>query len=178
MDWEDVTIKLDCQVFHLLTYLFIYLLFICRPWWSRGNVLAWRSKVREFKPHWGRWIFSGRKNPEHKFSGRDFKLGFPCLILFRVLLFLASGSLTNLKSQTLDPRLKIPTGGLVLKIFFHIIGGKSLLWECCLVHPKGSPGALQTRRTSSSWEIRLFILNGEWRRLHNEELRSLYVHLM
>ena len=27
----------------------------------------------------GRWIFSGRKNPEHKSSGRDFKLGIPSL---------------------------------------------------------------------------------------------------
>ena len=27
---------------------------------------------------------------------------------------------------------------------------KPLLWECCLVHPQGSPGVLQTRRTSSS----------------------------
>ena len=26
--------------------------------------------------------------------------------------------------------------------------GKSLLWECCLVHPQGSPGVLHTRRTS------------------------------
>ena len=46
----------------------------CRPSWSRGNVLALRSKVRGFKSGWGRWIFSGRKNPEHKSSGRDFKL--------------------------------------------------------------------------------------------------------
>ena len=35
-----------------------------RPRWSRGNVLASRSKVRGFKPSWGRWTFSGRKNPE------------------------------------------------------------------------------------------------------------------
>ena len=26
--------------------------------------------------------------------------------------------------------------------------GKPLLWECCLVHPKGSSGFLQTRQTS------------------------------
>ena len=50
-----------------------------RPRWSRGNVLASRSKVRGFKPGWGRWIFSGRKNPEHKSSGRDFKLGIRSL---------------------------------------------------------------------------------------------------
>ena len=54
--------------------------FICgRPRWSRGNVLASRSKVHGFKSNWGRCIFSGRKNPEHKFSGRDFKLGVPSL---------------------------------------------------------------------------------------------------
>ena len=53
--------------------------FICRPLWSRGNVLASRSKVRGFQPDWGRWIFSGRKNPEHKSSRRDFKLGIPSL---------------------------------------------------------------------------------------------------
>ena len=47
----------------------------CRPRWSRGNVLASRSKVRGFKSGWGRWIFSGRKIPEHNFSGKDFKLG-------------------------------------------------------------------------------------------------------
>ena len=48
-----------------------------RPRWSRGNVLASRSKVRGFKSGWGPWIFSGRKNPEHKSSGRDFKLEVP-----------------------------------------------------------------------------------------------------
>ena len=48
-----------------------------RPRWSRGNVLVSRSKIRGFKSGWGRWIFSGRKNPEHKSSGRDFKLGVP-----------------------------------------------------------------------------------------------------
>ena len=41
-----------------------------RPRWSRSNVLASRSKVPGFKSSWGRWIFSGRKNPEHKSSGR------------------------------------------------------------------------------------------------------------
>ena len=33
--------------------------------------------------------------------------------------------------------------------------GKPLLWECCLVHPQGSPGVLETRRTreqlSETW---------------------------
>ena len=48
---------------------------------SRGNVLASRSNVREFKVGWGRWIFSGRKNHEHKSSRRDLKLGFPSLNL-------------------------------------------------------------------------------------------------
>ena len=38
---------------------------LSRPRWSRGNVLASRSSR-------GRSIFSGRKNPEHKSSGRDF----------------------------------------------------------------------------------------------------------
>ena len=28
-----------------------------RPRWSRGNLLASRSKVRGFKPGWDRWIF-------------------------------------------------------------------------------------------------------------------------
>ena len=56
-----------------------YLLFTCRPRWSRGNVLVLRSKVRGFKTDWGRWFFSRRKNPEHKSSGRDFKLGDPSL---------------------------------------------------------------------------------------------------
>ena len=41
---------------------------LSRPQRSRGNVLAWRSKVRGSKD------FSGRKNPEHKYSGKDFKL--------------------------------------------------------------------------------------------------------
>ena len=50
-----------------------------RSRWSRGNVLSSRSKVRGFKSDWGRWIFPGRKNPEHKSSGRDFKLGVPSL---------------------------------------------------------------------------------------------------
>ena len=45
---------------------------------SRGNVLASRSKVRGFKPGWSRWIL-GHKYPEHKSSGRDFKLGVPSL---------------------------------------------------------------------------------------------------
>ena len=45
-----------------------------RPRWSRGNVLASRSKFRGFKHGWGRWVISGRKNPEYKSSGRDFKL--------------------------------------------------------------------------------------------------------
>ena len=38
---------------------------------SRGIVIASRSKVWGFKPRWGRWIFSGRKNPEHKSFGRE-----------------------------------------------------------------------------------------------------------
>ena len=60
---------------------------ISRP---RSNVLASRSKVRAFKPGWDRWIFSGRKNPEHKSSRRDFKLGPETEI---------SGSLKNLKPE-------------------------------------------------------------------------------
>ena len=50
-----------------------------QPRWSQGNVLSSRSKVHGFKSGWGRWTFSGRKNPEHKPSGRDFKLGVPSL---------------------------------------------------------------------------------------------------
>ena len=40
-----------------------------RPLWYRGNVFALRSKVHRFKLGWGRWIFSGRKTPEHNSSG-------------------------------------------------------------------------------------------------------------
>ena len=43
--------------------------------WSPGNVLASRSKVRGFKSGWGRWIFSGRKNPEHNPSGGTLSWG-------------------------------------------------------------------------------------------------------
>ena len=46
---------------------------------TRGNVLASRSKVRGFKSDSGQRIFSGRKNPEHKSSRRDFKQGIPSL---------------------------------------------------------------------------------------------------
>ena len=51
----------------------------CRPRWSRGNMLASRSKVRGFKSGWGRWIFSGHKNSEYMSSWRDFKLRVPSL---------------------------------------------------------------------------------------------------
>ena len=44
-----------------------------------GNVLVLRSKVCGFKPGCGRCISSGRKNPGHKSSGRDCKLGVPSL---------------------------------------------------------------------------------------------------
>ena len=64
--------------------------FHSRPRWSRGTVLASKSKVRGFKSSWGRWIFSGSKNPEHKSSGRDFKMGVPSEI---------SGSLKNLTPE-------------------------------------------------------------------------------
>ena len=40
-----------------------------------GVVLASRSEVCGFKSGWSRCIFSGRKNPEHKSSGRNLKLG-------------------------------------------------------------------------------------------------------
>ena len=33
----------------------------CQPWRSCGNMLASRSKVRRFKPGWGRWIFQNVK---------------------------------------------------------------------------------------------------------------------
>ena len=51
----------------------------CRPRWSRVTVLASRPTVHGFKPGWGRWISSERKNTEHKSSGREFKLGYPSL---------------------------------------------------------------------------------------------------
>ena len=41
----------------ILLLLLLLLLLYCRPRWSRGNVLASRSKVRGFKPSRGRWIF-------------------------------------------------------------------------------------------------------------------------
>ena len=52
---------------------------LCRPRRSRVNMLASRPKVCRFKPDWGRWMFSWRKNPEHNSSGRDFKLWVPSL---------------------------------------------------------------------------------------------------
>ena len=45
--------------FELLSSNFQYDCFI--PRWSRGNVLASSSKVRGFKPGWGRWIFQDLK---------------------------------------------------------------------------------------------------------------------
>ena len=36
-------------------YILILVLFLCRPRWSRVNVVFSRSKVRGFKPGWGRW---------------------------------------------------------------------------------------------------------------------------
>ena len=70
-------ILIERRSFQLMRYSYFI---VCRPRWSRGNVLASRSKVSRFKPHWGRWIFSGRKNPEHKSSEAEI-----------------SGSLKNLK---------------------------------------------------------------------------------
>ena len=52
---------------------------ICRPLWSRGNVLASRSKVAGSNPAEVDGFFSRRKNPEHKSSGRDFKSWVPSL---------------------------------------------------------------------------------------------------
>ena len=56
-----------------------YLMDISWPRWSRGTVLVSRSKVWGYKSGWGRWIFSGRKNPELKSFGRDFKMRVPSL---------------------------------------------------------------------------------------------------
>ena len=61
---------------------------LSRPGWSRGNVLASKSKVQI---RLRSMDFSGRKNPEHKSSGRDFKLGG--------LESEISGSLKNLKPE-------------------------------------------------------------------------------
>ena len=72
----------------------------CPPRWSQGNVLASRSKVRVFKPDWGWWIFSGRKNPEHKSSGRELWVPSPI-----------SGSLKKLKPENI---------GLLAKFNRHI----------------------------------------------------------
>ena len=68
-------------IFHKMTILLHsnHLHTTSRPRWSQGNVLASRSEIRGFKSGWGRWIISGRKNPEHKSFGRDFKLGVPSL---------------------------------------------------------------------------------------------------
>ena len=43
----------------------------------QGNVLSLRPNFRGFKLNWGQYIFSGRKIPYHKSSGRDFKLWVP-----------------------------------------------------------------------------------------------------
>ena len=59
---------IEIAVISIPNYLNFY---ICWPRWSRGNVLSSRTKVRGFKPGWGWWIFSGRKNPEHKSSMRE-----------------------------------------------------------------------------------------------------------
>ena len=81
--------------------------------WSRGNVLASRSKVRGFKPDWGRWILSGRTNPEHKSSGRDFnfnthKTSWTCCI--------NKERPTRQKQQPLDGRTVENKGKLILTI--------------------------------------------------------------
>ena len=70
---------------------YLSIIITSRPRWSRGNVLASRSKVRGFKPDWCRWMFSERKNPEHKCSGRDFMRGDPESEI--------SSSLKNLKPE-------------------------------------------------------------------------------
>ena len=60
------------------------------------------SKIRGFKRGWCRWIFSGRRNPEHKSSGRDFSWGPESEI---------SGMLKNLKPEKI---------GLLAKFNRHI----------------------------------------------------------
>ena len=55
---------------------------------SQGNVLASGSKVRGFKSGLGRWVFSGRKNPEHR---EGLQAGVPESE--------SSGSLKNLKPE-------------------------------------------------------------------------------
>ena len=66
---------LSKRICYVSICLFVPFIRRCRPRWSRGNVLASRSKVRWFKSGWGRWIFSGRKNPEHKSSGGTLSWG-------------------------------------------------------------------------------------------------------
>ena len=55
------------------------------------NILIFFYENREFQPGRVRWIFSGRKIPEHKFSGRGFKPGGPKSEI--------SGSLKNFKPE-------------------------------------------------------------------------------
>ena len=59
----------------------ILLYVVCKYYssWPLSTVLASRSKVRWFKSSWGRWIFSGLKNPERKSSARDLKVEVPSL---------------------------------------------------------------------------------------------------
>ena len=53
-----------------------YSLTLCRPRWSRGNVLASSSKFRGFKPGWDRLIFSGRKILSTSLPGGTLSYGF------------------------------------------------------------------------------------------------------
>ena len=45
------------------------------PRWSRSNVSPLDPRFAASNPAEADEFFSGRKNPEHKSSGRDFKLG-------------------------------------------------------------------------------------------------------
>ena len=53
----------NCNIIRLPIIIIIIIIIIlsCRHRWSRGNVIASRSKVRGFKPGWGRWIFQDVK---------------------------------------------------------------------------------------------------------------------
>ena len=119
--------------------------FHCRPRWYRGNVLALRSKVRGFKHGWGRWIFSGRKNPEHKSSGRDFKLGGSESEI--------SGSLKNLKPEKI---------GLWAKFNRHI--HVLVIPEKVAVHWEWLPHQNKYKNTKSFhyWEL-AYRSQGQWR---------------
>ena len=82
------------------------------------------------------------------------------LILLRDLFFQAWSCLTSLKSQTRDPQLKVPTGGLVLRIFTSWINpSTSAVFEPVNLGSRGEHGTPRpprpTSRQFSSLQLRV-----------------------